>query len=91
VLYGHDLAQVLPDYIERGCPIERNIIESKICYLSKESGYTIGYRDAFWPKGSTTRLRFPCQFDRWYATGQAKGAVSLDGCRRPTAQCQRSC
>src|SRR4030042_6900570 len=46
VLYGHGLAEVLPDYLERGCPIERNIIESRICYLSRESGYTIAYRDA---------------------------------------------
>ncbi len=33
VLYGHNLAQILPDYVERGCPIERNIIESRIWYV----------------------------------------------------------
>ncbi len=69
VLYGHDLAQVLPDYLERGCPIERNIIESRICYLSKESGYTVGYRDAIFASerkhNSFTVVR--AKFDRWYA------------------------
>jgi electron transfer flavoprotein-quinone oxidoreductase len=69
VLYGHDLAQVLPDYIERGCPIERNIIESRICYLSKESGYTVGYRDAIFAderkNNAFTVVR--AKFDRWYA------------------------
>ena len=42
VLYGYDLAQILPDYIERNCPIERNIIETRIWYLSKEGGYSLG-------------------------------------------------
>jgi electron transfer flavoprotein-quinone oxidoreductase len=69
VLYGHDLAQVLPDYLERGCPVERNIIESRICYLSQESGYTIGYRDAVFAAerkhNAFTVVR--AKFDRWYA------------------------
>jgi electron transfer flavoprotein-quinone oxidoreductase len=69
VLYGHDLAQVLPDYLERGCPIERNIIESRICYLSQESGYTLAYRDAVFASvrkyNAFTVVR--ARFDRWYA------------------------
>ena len=50
VLYGHDLAQILPDYTERECPVERNIVESRIWYLSKESGYSIGYRDSIFAR-----------------------------------------
>jgi electron transfer flavoprotein-quinone oxidoreductase len=69
VLYGHDLVQILPDYAGRGCPIERNIIESRICYLSKESGYTIGYREPVFAgerkHNAFTVLR--AKFDRWYA------------------------
>jgi electron transfer flavoprotein-quinone oxidoreductase len=30
VLYGHNLAQILPNYMELGCPVERNIVESRI-------------------------------------------------------------
>jgi electron transfer flavoprotein-quinone oxidoreductase len=69
VLYGHDLSQVLPDYLARGCPVERNIIESRICYLSQQSGYTIGYRDAVFAAerkyNAFTVVR--ARFDRWYA------------------------
>jgi electron transfer flavoprotein-quinone oxidoreductase len=78
VLYGHDLAQVLPDYVERKCPIERNIIESRIWYLSKESGYNIGYRDGIF---GTTRKHNAftitrAKFDRWYAEqAHKKGAL----------------
>jgi electron transfer flavoprotein-quinone oxidoreductase len=78
VLYGHDLAQVLPDYLERGCPIERNIIESRICYLSKESGYTAAYRDAVFAAerkhNAFTVVR--AKFDRWFADqAHQKGAL----------------
>jgi electron transfer flavoprotein-quinone oxidoreductase len=82
VLYGHDLAQVLPDYLERGCPVERNIIESRICYLSQESGYTIGYRDAVFMTerkyNAFTVVR--AKFDRWYAEQARKlGALVVPG------------
>src|SRR5512136_2140445 len=46
VLYGYDLARVLPDYTQRNCPVERNIVESRIWYLSGDAGYGIGYRDS---------------------------------------------
>ena len=78
VLYGHDLAQILPDYVERNCPIERNIIESRIWYLSKESGYGVGYRDGIF---ATTRKHNAftitrAKFDRWYAEqAHKKGAL----------------
>jgi len=45
VLYGHDLAQILPDFDARNCPIERNIVESRLWFLSKEGGYSLSYRD----------------------------------------------
>ncbi len=80
VLYGHDLAQVLPDYLERGCPIERNIVESRIGYLSKESGYTVAYRDAIFNSerkhNAFTVVR--AKFDRWYAEQARKlGALVI--------------
>ena len=30
VLYGHDLAQIIPDFAEKNCPIERNIVETRL-------------------------------------------------------------
>ena len=78
VLYGHDLAQILPDYAERGCPIERNIIESRIWYLSKEGGYSVGYRDSIFA-GERKYNVFTvarAKFDRWYAEqARRKGAL----------------
>lgn len=69
VLYGHDLAQIIPDYVERNCPIERNVIESRIWYLSKDGGYSFSYRDdAF--AGDRKYNAFivgRAKFDRWYA------------------------
>ena len=40
VLYGHDLAALIPDFPERNCPVERNIVESRLWYLSRNGGYT---------------------------------------------------
>jgi electron transfer flavoprotein-quinone oxidoreductase len=78
VLYGHNLAQILPDYVERGCPIERNIIESRIWFLAKESGYSIGYRDSIFA-GERKHNAFTvgrAKFDRWYAEqARKKGAL----------------
>ncbi|MBI2909048.1 MAG: FAD-dependent monooxygenase [Chloroflexi bacterium] len=78
VLYGHDLAQVLPDYEDRGCPIERNIVESRVWYLSKEGGYSIGYRDSIF-SGERKHNAFTvgrARFDRWYAEqARKKGAL----------------
>jgi electron transfer flavoprotein-quinone oxidoreductase len=78
VLYGHDLARILPDYLERGCPIERNIIEMRLWYLSGQGGYSLGYRDAVFA-GDRKYNAFTvarARFDRWFA-GEAvkKGAL----------------
>jgi electron transfer flavoprotein-quinone oxidoreductase len=78
VLYGHDLARVLPDWRERGCPVERNIVQMRAWYLSKDGGYSLGYRDAVFTAerqyNAFTIAR--ARFDRWFA-GQAaqKGAL----------------
>ncbi len=78
VLYGYDLAQILPDYIERNCPIERNIVESRVWYLSQEGGYSFGYRDSVFA-GDRKYNAFTvsrAKFDRWYAEqARRKGAL----------------
>ena len=78
VLYGHDLAQIIPDYFDKGCPIERNIVESRIWYLSKDSGLSLGYRDHIFDSvrkfNAFTIVR--SKFDRWYAEqARRKGAL----------------
>ncbi len=78
VLYGHDLARIIPDYFDKGCPIERNIVESRIWYLSKEAGLSLGYRDRIFDSerryNAFTISR--SKFDRWYADqARRKGAL----------------
>jgi electron transfer flavoprotein-quinone oxidoreductase len=81
VAYGHDLAKILPDFRERNCPIERNIVESRVWYLSKEGGYSLAYRDAVFA-GERRHNAFTvgrAKFDRWFAE-QAKGKGALVAC-----------
>ncbi len=82
VLYGHDLSQILPDYEKRNCPIERNIIESRIWYLVNDGGYGLSYRDKIF-SGERKNNAFTigrAKFDRWYADqAKAKGALVVCG------------
>jgi len=82
VLYGHNLAQIIPDFAEKKCPIERNIVESRLCYLSDNGGYSIAFRD----KAFYDRLRLNAftvgraKFDRWFADRAAEmGALIVCG------------
>jgi electron transfer flavoprotein-quinone oxidoreductase len=82
VLYGYNLAQILPDYVARGCPIERNIIESRIWYLSKEAGFSIGYRDSIFTNERKNNVFTVgrAKFDRWFAEqAKKKGALIVAG------------
>ncbi|MDP2917690.1 MAG: FAD-dependent oxidoreductase, partial [Dehalococcoidia bacterium] len=82
VLYGHNLAQVLPDYPKLNCPIERNIIESRIWYLSKDGGMSIGYRDKAFASDRKYNVFTVgrAKFDRWYAEqARKKGALIVPG------------
>jgi electron transfer flavoprotein-quinone oxidoreductase len=82
VLYGHNLAQILPDFAEKGCPIERNIIESRIWYLSKEAGFSIGYRDPIFASERKYNVFTVgrAKFDRWFAEqAKKKGALIIPG------------
>ena len=78
VLYGHDLAQVLPDYLERKCPVERYILETRLWYLSSDGGYNLSYRDrAFAEKLRQNVFTVGrAKFDRWFAEqARSKGAL----------------
>jgi electron transfer flavoprotein-quinone oxidoreductase len=82
VLYGHDLARIIPDYAERNCPVERNIVESRICYLSREGGYSLAYRDSIF-SGERKYNAFTvgrAKFDRWFAAqAHEKGVLIVPG------------
>jgi electron transfer flavoprotein-quinone oxidoreductase len=82
VLYGHDLARLIPDFARKNCPIERNIVESRIWYLSEDGGYSVSYRD----KVFETERRYNvftvgrAKFDRWFAEqASQKGATVVCG------------
>ncbi|MCR4394949.1 MAG: FAD-dependent monooxygenase, partial [Dehalococcoidales bacterium] len=82
VLYGHNLRQILPNFDQLGCPVERNIIESRIWYLSKEGGYTIGYRDNIFTQERKYNVFTVgrAKFDRWFAEqARKKGALVVPG------------
>jgi len=82
VLYGHDLARILPDFAERKCPVERNIVESRIWYTSDEGGYSLAYRDRAFA-GERRHNVFTvgrARFDRWFASqATQKGALVVCG------------
>ena len=82
VLYGNDLARIIPDFAEKKCPVERNIVESRIWYLSESGGYSVSYRD----KAFETERRYNAftvgraKFDRWFADqASQKGALVVCG------------
>ena len=82
VLYGYNLAQVLPDFATLGCPIERNIIESRIFFLSKDAGFSVGYRDNIFKDERKYNVFTVgrAKFDRWFADqAKKKGALIVPG------------
>ena len=82
VLYGRDLERIIPDFDDRKCPVERNIVESRIWYLTKNSGYSISYRDIVFQNNRRNNVFTVgrAKFDRWYADQAAqKGALIVCG------------
>jgi len=78
VLYGHALEQIIPDYVQRNCPIERNIVESRLSYLSRDAGLNFTYRDRifFDQRRNNAFTVGRAKFDRWFADQAAsKGAL----------------
>jgi len=82
VLYGNDLARVIPDFVERKCPIERNITESRIWYTSDEGAYSLAYRDQAFGRDRRHNVFTVgrAKFDRWFADqAREKGALIVCG------------
>jgi electron transfer flavoprotein-quinone oxidoreductase len=82
VLYGHDLARIIPDFARKNCPIERNIVESRIWYLSEDGGYSVSYRDKIFETERKYNVFTVgrAKFDRWFAEqASQKGAIVVCG------------
>ena len=78
VLYGHGLEQIISDYVQKNCPIERNIVESRIFYLSEDAGLSFACRDqVFFEQSRNNAFTVGrAKFDRWFADqAAAKGAL----------------
>lgn len=78
VLYGNALEKIIPDYAGKNCPIERNIVESRISYLGRDSGLSFTYRDRifFEERRNNAFTVGRARFDRWFADqAVAKGAL----------------
>ncbi len=82
VLYGNQLTQIVPDFLEKKCPIERSIVEMRVWYLSRDGGYNLSYRD----RAFSEERRYNAftvgraKFDRWYAEqARSNGALVISG------------
>lgn len=82
VLYTDVLAEILPDFRERGAPLERYVARKGMSILSREGETSMAFRTAAWDKvphnHSHTVLR--ARFDRWYAAqAEAEGVEVISG------------
>ena len=79
VLYTDVLAELLPDFRERGAPLERYIYKKGLSILSPESETQLGFSTTHWDQTphnhSWTVLR--ARFDRWFADQAAEQGVEL--------------
>jgi electron transfer flavoprotein-quinone oxidoreductase len=79
VLYTDVLGEILPDFRERGAPLERHVAEKRWSLLSAEAAATGGFRTANWDRvpnnHSYTILR--ARFDKWYAAQAEAEGVEL--------------
>jgi electron transfer flavoprotein-quinone oxidoreductase len=82
VLYTDVLAEILPEYLEQGAPLERHVVKKGLSILSKEAETAFSFRTAAWDAAphnhSHTVLR--ARFDRWYsAQAEALGVELVSG------------
>ncbi len=82
VLYTDVLTEILPDFRERGAPLERYVARKGMSILSREGETSVAFRTAEWDKPphnhSHTVLR--ARFDRWYATqAETEGVEVIAG------------
>ncbi len=82
VLYTDVLADILPDFRERGAPLERHVARRGLSVLSDGGELALSFRSSAWDRPphnhSYTVLR--ARFDRWYAAeAEAEGVELVSG------------
>lgn len=82
VLYTDVLARTLPDFRERGAPLERHVAKKGMSILSGGAETAVSYRSAAWdaPPHNHSHTVLRARFDRWYASqAEAEGVEVLSG------------
>lgn len=82
VLYTDVLAELVPDFRERGAPLERHVVRRGLSVLSADAEMSLGFRSRRWDEPphnhSYTVLR--ARFDRWFAgIAEAEGVEVVSG------------
>lgn len=74
VIYRHQLAELIPEFWKEA-PLERAIVEQRMCLLSEEGVVTVGHRNERFkdPPNCWTGLRV--KFDAWFAGKAEKAGV----------------
>ncbi|MBI5016741.1 MAG: FAD-dependent oxidoreductase [Deltaproteobacteria bacterium] len=79
VLYTDVLVQLLPDFRQRGAPLERHVAKKGMSILSDRAETALSFRTAAWDEPphnhSYTVLR--ARFDRWFAAQAEAEGVEL--------------
>lgn len=79
VLYTDVLARLVPDFMEKGAPLERHVIEKRWSLLSAETALSFSFRSANWDRPpfnhSHTVLR--SRFDRWFVGVAEEAGVEI--------------
>lgn len=82
VLYTDVLAELVPDFRERGAPLERHVVKKGVSVLSGEAETALSFRTAAWdrPPHNHSHTVLRARFDRWYAAqAEAAGVEVVSG------------
>ncbi|MHB8766261.1 MAG: FAD-dependent oxidoreductase, partial [Deferrisomatales bacterium] len=82
VLYTDVLAELVPDFRERGAPLERHVVKKGVSVLSGEAETALSFRTAAWdrPPHNHSHTVLRARFDRWYAAqAEAEGVEVVSG------------
>lgn len=82
VLYTDVLAELVPEFLDKGAPLERHVAKKGLSVLSGEAETALSFRTCAWDRPphnhSFTVLR--ARFDRWFAAqAEAEGVEAVSG------------
>jgi electron transfer flavoprotein-quinone oxidoreductase len=82
ILYTDVLARTLPDFRERGAPLERHVAKKGMSILSEGAETAVSFRTSAWdaPPHNHSHTVLRARFDRWYAAqAEAEGVEVVAG------------